>query len=60
MKQPPKELLDEVDVLAKQHYTLLKKYYEKSQGIRLAIVTLFQAVFIYSIIMIIIKFIVEN
>lgn len=60
MKQPPKELLNEIDVLAKQHYTLLKKYYEKSQGIRLAIVTFFQAVFIFCILITIIKFIIEN
>lgn len=60
MKQPPKELLDEMDVLAKQHYTLLKKYYEKSQVIRITIVSLFQAVLIFCILMTIIKYFFEN
>lgn len=60
MKEPPKEFINELDVLANQHYQLLKKYYEKSQGIRLAIVTFFQAVFIFCILITIIKFIIEN
>lgn len=60
MKQPPKELINEMDVLAKQHYQLLNKYFEKSQEIRLAIVTFFQAVFIFCILITIIKFIIEN
>lgn len=60
MKQPPKELINEMDVLAKQHYQLLNKYFEKSQDIRSAIVTFFQAVFISCILITIIKFIIEN
>lgn len=60
MKEPPKELINELDVLAKQHYQLLNKYYEKSQGIRLAIVTFFQTAFIFAIVMTIVKLIVNN
>lgn len=60
MKQPPKELINEMDVLTKQHYQLLNKYYEKSQGIRSAIVTFFQVVFIFITFMIIVKSIINN
>lgn len=60
MKEPPKELINELDVLTKQHYQLLNKYYEKSQNIRSSIVTFFQAVFIFCILITIIKFIIEN
>lgn len=60
MKEPPKEFINELDVLAKQHYQLLNKYYEKSQGIRLAIVTFFQTAFIFAIVMTIVKLIVNN
>ena len=60
MKQPPKELINEMDVLAKQHYQLLNKYFEKSQNIKSAIVTFFQAVFIFCILITIIKSIIEN
>lgn len=31
MQESPKELINELDVLAKQHYQLLNKYYEKNQ-----------------------------
>lgn len=57
---PSKETINRLEELTKEHYILLKKYYEKSQGIRLVIVSLFQAVFLYCIIMTIIKFIIEN
>lgn len=57
---PPKEIINKLEELTKEHYILLKKYYEKSQGIKLAIVTFFQAIFIFSILMTIIKFIIEN
>ena len=60
MKEPPKEFINELDALAKQHYQLLNKYYEKSQGIRLAIVTFFQTAFIFAIVMTIVKLIVNN
>lgn len=56
---PSKETINRLE-LTKEHYILLKKYYEKSQGIRLAIVTFFQAVFIFCILITIIKFIIEN
>lgn len=60
MKEPPKELINELDVLAKQHYQLLNKYYKKSQDIRSAIVTFFQAAFIFAIVMTIVKLIINN
>ena len=60
MKEPPKELINELDVLTKQHYQLLNKYYEKSQDIRSAIVTFFQATFIIAIGITILKFLVNN
>lgn len=60
MKEPPKELINELDILTKHHYQLLNKYYEKSQGIRLAIVTFFQTAFIFAIVMTIVKLIVNN
>lgn len=54
-------LIDNIlEELTKEHYILLKKYYEKSQDIRLMIVSLFQGVFIFCILMTIIKFIIEN
>lgn len=53
-------IINRLEELTKEHYILLKKYYEKSQGIRLAIVTFFQAVFIFCILITIIKFIIEN
>lgn len=34
---PSKETINRLEELTKEHYILLKKYYEKSQGIRLAI-----------------------
>jgi hypothetical protein len=57
---PSKEIINRLEELTKHHYQLLNKYYEKSQGIRLAIVTFFQAVFIFCILITIIKFIIEN
>lgn len=57
---PPKETINKLEELTKEHYILLKKYYEKSQDIRLMIVSLFQGVFIFCILMTIIKFIIEN
>lgn len=60
MQEPPRKLVDEVDVLAKQHYQLLNKYYEKSQDIRSAIVTFFQVAFVIAIGIIILKSIVNN
>lgn len=57
---PSKETIDRLEELTKEHHILLKKYYEKSQGIRLAIVTFFQAVSIFCISITIIKFIIEN
>ena len=57
---PSKETINRLEELTKEHYILLKKYYEKSQGIRLAIVAFFQAVFIFCILITIIKFIIEN
>lgn len=57
---PSKETINKLEELTKEHYILLKKYYEKSQDIRLTIVSLFQGVFIFCILMTIIKFIVEN
>lgn len=60
MASPSKETTNKLEELTKEHYTLLKKYYEKSQNIRIIIVSLFQAVFLYCIIMTIIEFIIEN
>ena len=57
---PSKETINKLEELTKEHYILLKKYYEKSQDIRLMIVSLFQGVFIFCILMTIIKFIIEN
>lgn len=57
---PSKETINRLEELTKEHYILLKKYYEKSQDIRLMIVSLFQGVFIFCILMTIIKFIIEN
>lgn len=57
---PSKETINKLEELTKEHYILLKKYYEKSQVIRLVIVTFFQAVFIFCISITIIKFIIEN
>jgi hypothetical protein len=57
---PSKETINRLEELTKEHYILLKKYYEKSQVIRLVIVTFFQAVFIFCISITIIKFIIEN
>lgn len=57
---PSEETINRLEELTKEHYILLKKYYEKSQGIRLVIVTFFQAVFIFCILITIIKFIIEN
>lgn len=57
---PSKETINKLEELTKEHYILLKKYYKKSQDIRLAIVTFFQAVFIFCILMTIIRFIIEN
>lgn len=34
---PSKEIINRLEELTKHHYILLNKYYEKSQGIRLAI-----------------------
>ena len=60
MKEPPKELINELDVLTKQHYQLLNKYYEKSQNIRTSKETIFQAAFINAIGITILKFLVKN
>lgn len=60
VKDPDDKVIERLNRLKEKHYFFLKKYYKKSQGIRLAIVTFFQVVFIYCIIMIIIKFIIEN
>lgn len=60
VKEPDDKITKRLNILREEHYILLKKYYEKSQGIRLAIVTFFQAVFIFYILMTIIKFIIEN
>ena len=57
---PSKETINKLEELTKEHYIFLKKYYEKSQNIRLIIVSFFQAVFIFCILMTIIKFIIEN
>lgn len=57
---PSKETINRLEELTKEHYVLLKKHYEKSQGIRLAIVTFFQAAFIFCILITVIKFIIEN
>lgn len=57
---PSKETINRLEELTKEHYILLKKYYEKSQEIRSAIVTFFQAVSISCILITIIKFIIEN
>lgn len=57
---PSKEKINKLEELTKEHYIFLKKYYEKSQNIRLIIVSFFQAVFIFCILMTIIKFIIEN
>ena len=60
VSSPSKETINKLEELTKEHYILLKKYYEKSQDIRLMIVSLFQAVFIFCILMTIIKSIIEN
>ena len=60
IKEPDDKITKRLNKLREEHYFLLKKYYEKSQGIRLAIVTFFQAVFIFCILINIIKFIIEN
>jgi hypothetical protein len=57
---PSKETINRLEELTKHHYQLLNKYYEKSQGIRLAIVTFFQTAFIFAIVMTIVKLIVNN
>lgn len=57
---PSKETINKLEELTKEHYIFLKKYYEKSQNIRLIIVSFFQAVSIFCILMTIIKFIIEN
>lgn len=57
---PSKETINRLEELTKHHYQLLNKYYEKSQGIRLAIVTFFQSASIFVIFMIIVKFIINN
>ena len=57
---PSKEIINRLEELTKHHYQLLNKYYEKSQNIRLVIVTFFQAVFIFITFMIIIKSIMNN
>lgn len=60
IKEPDDKITKRLNILTKEHYFLLEKYYKKSQGIRLAIVTFFQAVFIFCILITIIKFIIEN
>lgn len=60
IKEPDDKITKRLNILREEHYSLLEKYYEKSQGIRLAIVTFFQAVFIFCILITIIKFIIEN
>ena len=60
LEELPMTIIEEIRCLEDRYHYLLEKYYEKSQGIRLAIVTFFQAVFIFCIIMTIIKFIIEN
>lgn len=55
ISEPPKEMIQEMDVLTKQHYQLLKKYYEKSQYIRLIIVTTFQMIFIAALLVTIVQ-----
>lgn len=57
---PSKETINILEELTKEHYILLEKYYKKSQDIILVIVTFFQAVFIFYILITIIKFIIEN
>lgn len=60
MEEPPMTIMEEIRCLEDRYHYLLEKYYEKSQGIRLAIVAFFQAVFIFCILITIIKFIIEN
>ena len=60
IKDPDDKITKRLNILREKHYLLLGKYYKKSQGIRLAIVTFFQAVFIFCILITIIKFIIEN
>lgn len=60
IKEPDDKITKRLNILREEHYFLLEKYYKKSQGIRLAIVTFFQAVFIFCILITIIKFIIEN
>lgn len=60
MASPSKETLDKLEELTKEHYTLLKKYYEKSQDIRISIISLLQGALIFWISMTILKYFVEN
>lgn len=60
IKEPDDKITKRLNILREEHYFLLEKYYKKSQGIRLAIVTFFQAVFIFCILITIIKSIIEN
>jgi hypothetical protein len=60
IKEPDDKITKRLNILREEHYFLLKKYYKKSQDIILAIVTFFQAVFIFCILITIIKFIIEN
>lgn len=60
IKDPDDKIIKRLNILREEHYFLLKKYYKKSQDIILAIVTFFQAVFIFYILITIIKFIIKN
>jgi hypothetical protein len=60
IKEPDDKITKRLNILREEHYFLLEKYYKKSQDIILAIVTFFQAVFIFCILITIIKFIIKN
>lgn len=60
MASPSKETIDKLEELTKEHYTLLKKYYEKSQDIRISIVSLLQGALIFWISMTILRYFIEN
>ena len=60
IKDPDDKITKRLNILREEHYFLLEKYYKKSQDIRLAIVSLFQAVFIFSLLITIIKFVIKN
>lgn len=55
MEEPPMTIIEEIRCLEDRYHYLLEKYYEKSQYIRLIIVTTFQMVFIAALLVTIVQ-----